>query len=294
MPCNAAFDVASSQKNRAAAWQTGLAFGLVTYQWGKDWDVPTLLKNCQAAGVYGVELRTGHAHRVEPSLSAPQRTEVRKQFADSPVAMVGIGSAEEFHSPDRATLARAIEATKAFVKLSHDVGGTGVKVRPNALPKEVAPEKTIEQIGKSLNVLGAFGADYGQQLRLEIHGGCSQTPIIKKIMDVADHPNVAVCWNSNPTDLQGEGLEANFDLVKARLGATTHVRPLEDAHYPFAKLMDLFVRHDVRGWWLLEAGDAPKGMDLVTALTRQRKMFDRLKRESQKRLAGSQQGSFVA
>ena len=70
-----------------------------------------------------------------------------------------------------------------------------MKVRPNALPKDVPEEKTIEQIGKSLNLLGAFAADFGQQIRLEIHGGCARIPIVKRIIDVADHPNVGLCWN---------------------------------------------------------------------------------------------------
>ena len=152
---------------------TGIRFGLVTYQWGRDLDLPALLKHCETSGLLGVELRTTHAHKVEPALSPEQRQEVKKRFADSPVKLVGLGSAEEFHSPDPKVLERAIESTKAFIKLSHDVGGTGVKVRPNALPKEVPPEKTIEQIGKALNVVAAFGADYGQQLRMEVHGGCA-------------------------------------------------------------------------------------------------------------------------
>ena len=32
-----------------------IRYGLVTYQWGKDWDLPTLLKNCEQAKVLGVE-----------------------------------------------------------------------------------------------------------------------------------------------------------------------------------------------------------------------------------------------
>lgn len=51
--------------------------GLVTYQWGKDWDLPTLLANCEEAGLLGVELRTEHAHGVETSLSAQERKEVK-------------------------------------------------------------------------------------------------------------------------------------------------------------------------------------------------------------------------
>ncbi len=37
-----------------------MKFGLVTYQWGKDWDLPTLISNCEKCGYEAVELRTQH------------------------------------------------------------------------------------------------------------------------------------------------------------------------------------------------------------------------------------------
>jgi hypothetical protein len=254
--------------------------GLVTYQWGKDWDLPTLIANCTATKVLGVELRTTHAHRVEPNLTDAQRADVKKTFADSPVKLVGLGSAEDFHRPDPAALKKSIENTQAFIRLSHDVGGSGVKVRPNDLPKDVAPEKTIEQIGKALNVVGAYAADYGQQIRLEVHGGCSRLPIIKQIMDIATHPSVAVCWNSNGQDLEQPGLEHNFNLVKNRLGATTHVKPLNTRGYPFQELLTLYVKANYHGWWLLEAGDNPP--DRVKALAEQKVLFDEMLAQAQR------------
>ena len=33
-------------------------FGFTTYQWGQDWDIPTLIANCSKARAFGVELRT--------------------------------------------------------------------------------------------------------------------------------------------------------------------------------------------------------------------------------------------
>lgn len=33
---------------------SGMKFGLVTYQWGKDWDLPTLIANCVKTGYHGV------------------------------------------------------------------------------------------------------------------------------------------------------------------------------------------------------------------------------------------------
>lgn len=255
----------------AAAAEAKITLGLVTYMWGADWDIPTILANCTKTKVLGVELRTQHAHKVEPSMNAQQRSEVRKQFADSPVTLIGMGTNQEFHDPDPAKVKAMIEGAKAFVKLSHDVGGSGVKVKPNALPKGVPVEKTTAQIGTALNELGAFAADYGQQIRLEVHGGASRLPVIKQILDVATHPNVGICWNSNKTDLEAPGLEYNFDLVKHRLGATTHVRPFTSPDYPWDQLMKLFVKAGYRGWWLIEAGT--KVDDRVKALAQQREMF---------------------
>lgn len=253
----------------------GMRLGLCTYQWGRNWDLPTILANCEKTGILGVELRTQHKHGVEPSLSATQRKEVKKRFQDSPVTLIGYGSNDEYHSPDPAELKKNIEHTKALIHLMHDVGGTGVKVKPNGFPKGVPHEKTIEQIGQSLLTLGKYGEDYGQQIRLEVHGEETQElPNIKAIMDVANHRNVKVCWNCNDQDLIGNGLEYNFNLVKDRLGDTTHVREFNVGDYPYPKLMELFVKEDYKGWILLECRTEPS--DLVAAMAEQRDIFKRL------------------
>ena len=67
-----------------------MQLGLVTYMWGADWDLPTLIKNLQLTGFAGVELRSGHKHGVEPSLSADDRKRVAAQFAESGVELVGL------------------------------------------------------------------------------------------------------------------------------------------------------------------------------------------------------------
>ena len=259
-----------------------IRYGLVTYQWAKDWDLPTLIENCAQAKVLGVELRTTNKHGVEPNLTDAERADVRKRFADSPVKFLGIGSNERYDSPDPATVKQAMEATKAFIELSHDVGGTGVKVKPDSFHKEVPREKTIEQIGKSLNELAEFATGFGQQIRLEIHGQCCQLPTIKAIMDVADNPNVALCWNSNPQDLEDPGLEHNFNLVKARLGETTHVHLMDSKTYPHQQLLDLYVKLDYSGWWLLEEGVIPA--DPAAELIKQREMFDKMLADSRARV----------
>lgn len=62
--------------------------------------------------------------------------------------------------------------------------------------------------------------------------------------------------------------------MKEYLGRTTHVRPLGDEKYPFAKLIQLLVEADYDGWVLLEA--ATKVEDKVQALAEQKALFDKL------------------
>lgn len=258
-----------------AAKSSGIKLGLVTYQWAKDMDLPTLIAACEKSGVLGVELRTEHAHGVEPSLSKAQRKEVRKRFAGSPVKLVGYGSNCDFHSADPAVVKKNIELAKQYVLLMEDCGGAGVKVKPNAFVKDVPHEKTIAQIGAALNEIGAFGAEHGQKIRLEVHGReTCELPVIKAICDVATHRNVYVCWNSNGNDLNGAGLEANFAMVKNRIGDTTHVRELDLGDYPYDKLFKLFTGIGYKGWWLLEARkEVP---DKVQALSAQLEVFQGL------------------
>ena len=252
-----------------------IKLGFVTYLWGKDWDQDTLIRNLTESKIHGVELRVEHAHKVSPALTKEERILVRKKFSDSPVQIVGMGTNQQFDYAEPAKLRESIEQTKSFFQLSHDIGGLGVKVKPNQFRAGIPHERTIEQIGQALNELAKYGADMGQKLRLEVHGNETQELYnIKAIMEVASHPNATVCWNCNQQDLNGAGLEANFDMVKARFGDTCHVRELNDSTYPYQDLMKLFLKNKYEGWILLECRTDPA--DKVKALIEQREIFEKM------------------
>jgi len=255
---------------------TRTRFGFTTYQWGKDWDIPTLIDNCSRAQAFGVELRTSqsYAHGVELELSAQQRGEVKKRFEDSPLTLVGLATSERYDSPDAEKLEAAIENTKSYIKLSRDIGGSGIRVFPNSFHNNVPREKTIEQIGNSLNIVGAFAADYGQQVRLEAHGNAGDLPTIRAIMDRVDQPSVRVKLNSDKRDTAGNGFEHNFNLVKDFLGDTLHLHNLKDTGFPYQLQMDLLVKMGWGGWQLLEVSH--KVPDRARALIEQRQIWDGL------------------
>ena len=162
--------------------------GIVTYNIAKDWDLPTILSRLEKLGYQGVELRTTHAHKVEVSLSKAEREKVRKRFEDSPVQLAGLGSAFEYQAADPAVVRKNIEGTKEYVRLAHDVGSPGVKVRPNGIPRGADLDETLRQIGRALHEVGEDAADFGVAIRVEVHGSVtselenfsrsSPTPII--------------------------------------------------------------------------------------------------------------------
>jgi hypothetical protein len=101
-----------------------LKLGLVTYQWGKDLSLVDLLDVCKQTKYAGVELRSTHRHGIEPSMNTAQRSEAKKRFADSPVALVGLGSACEYHAVSPSVVEKNIDETKAFIDLSAELGGS--------------------------------------------------------------------------------------------------------------------------------------------------------------------------
>lgn len=230
-----------------------LHLGTVTYNIAKDWDLPTILQKLEAVGFEGVELRTTHAHQVEVELNEAQRREVRAMFADSPVELVGLGSAFEYQATDPDEVRRNIEGTKAYIELAHDLGASGVKVRPNGLPRDADLDATLAQIGKALREVGEYGEGYGVQVRVEVHGGTTQLlPNMATMIAHADHPNVTVCWNSNPTDVGPDGsIRENFALVADKI-TLVHMRDLFVEDYPWRELFRLLVESGYEGYTLAE------------------------------------------
>jgi sugar phosphate isomerase/epimerase len=216
-----------------------LRLGTVTYNIAKDWDLPTILKRLEGLKIEGVELRTGHAHKVEVGLSKAQRAEVKKRFDDTPVVLAGLGSAFEYQSADPAEVKKNIAGTREYVRLAHDLGAPGVKVRPNGVAKGADLDATLRQIGRALHEVGEDAEGFGIEIRVEVHGATTQlVPNLAKIIAYADHPNVFVCWNSNPTDVVNGSIAENFALVAPKI-REVHLRDLTDEAYPWR---DLFAR----------------------------------------------------
>ena len=234
-----------------------MKLGMVTYNMGKDMDVPKLIAFCQETGLEGVELRTTHAHGVEVELTKDQRAEVKKMFDDSPVEIAGLGSAFEFHSDDPADVKKNVEGAIEYAQLAADVGAPGIKVRPNGLQldKDIPAEKTCEQIGLAMRQVAVFAEGVGVQVRMEVHGRLSCDPkMVRLMMDAADHDMALVCWNSNQQDMdENKSIDWSFDLLKHKI-ALVHITDIGVYQYPWQDLFNKLQGIDYKGYCLAEIG----------------------------------------
>jgi sugar phosphate isomerase/epimerase len=212
--------------------------GIVTYNIAATWDVPTICRICRAVGLSPVELRTTHRHGVEPTLSPEGRKQVRQRFSDAGIEIWGCGTTCEFHSPDKEEVQRQINTCRQFIRLAADIGGKGVKVRPNRLPQGVPVERTLEQIGRSLAECGRAAADHNMEIWLEVHGeGTAHPPHIRTIMQHANHPRVGITWNSNPTDVTNGSVSGSFKMLRQWI-KSCHINELHSG-YPYRELFRL-------------------------------------------------------
>ena len=232
-----------------------MLLGAVTYQVLQAMDLETVIRTLENAGFDAVELRTGHNHGVEPSLSAAERERVKTRFEHSKVRLLSYGTTCEFQSADPAERRKQIDLAKQFVDLAHDTGALGIKVRPNGFARGVPKETTIQNIGAGLKEVGEYGFVHGVEVWLEVHGSETQLPPnAAEIMRATNHKNVGLCWNSNPTDVVNGSVKQSFDLLRPWL-KSCHINELTSG-YPYKELFGLMRKTNYDRWTLCECAES--------------------------------------
>ncbi len=252
-----------------------MQLGAVTYNVIKDWDVDQIVTKLTELGYAAVELRTGHKHGVEPTLTVAERREVARKFERGKVRLLSLGTTCEFQSSDAAVRRTNIETAKSFIDLAHDTGALAIKVRPNGFPKGASESETIANIGGSLREVGAEGARKGIEIWMEVHGaGTQNPPVSAAIMRATKHDNVGLCWNSNPTDVVNGSVKTSFDLLRPWI-RNCHINELASA-YPWRELFKLLRQSKYERYTLCEAQESK---DPERFLTYYKALWTELNRE---------------
>ncbi len=258
-----------------------MKLGLVTYQMGEKLALEELITLCERTGFEGMELRTTHAHGVEPSLDAAQRQAVRDRVAQSPVVICCLGTTCEFDSPDAAVVQQHVQEARRFADLARDVGAQAIKVRPNNLHEDqgIPVEQTLKQIGAALTEVGGYAEERGIEVWVEIHGrGTAHVPHCRTIMDACGHPNVGLTWNCNAQDIVEGSIRENWLLVRDWIRCL-HIHDLYDRSYPWKELFALCHETGFDGWANQEMGGSS---DAERVLHYYRALFDAMVEEARR------------
>ena len=230
--------------------------GSVTYNLFQNADLETVIKTLEAVGWAAVELRTGHKHGVEPSISVEERARVRRRFESSKVRLLSYGTTCRFQDPDPAERAKQLAIAKQFVELAHDTGALGIKLQPMGLPPNVPQETAIAYFGASMRELGDYGASNGVEIWMEVHGrGTQDPPVAVALLRAANHPNVGACWNCNPPDVENGSVKESFALLGKYI-RNVHLHELSDDKYPFRELFALLRQSGYSRYTLAEVAES--------------------------------------
>ena len=267
-----------------AAGPARLRFGLATYELGKDWDIPAIIKNLTTAKVHAVELKTlikyangttaRYPHGVELELDAKGRAEAKKRFEDSPVELVSLATSEHFPWADPEKQKAAVEWSKGYLKLSHDVGSKFIRVLPNDWLPDAPHEQTLDQIADCLNQCGGLAQDLGQQIALEAHSAPGALENMRYVMDRVKYRCIGIRLNSEPRNAVNPGFEEQFQYVKNVLSPTMHVHDLKDPKYPYQLVVDTLTKAGWNGWAFLEVG--ANYPDRVAVLAENRAIWEQM------------------
>ncbi len=174
-----------------------------------------VLALARRTGYDSVEIRAGgnHAHGVEVSLSADERTAVRQQFDDAGIQCGCIAISARFANP--AEVDRWLEESRQTIDLAGDLGCPVVRVFGGELGEGVSRGEAIDTVAGHLKSLAAQAADRNVILALETHDAWCDAAHVAAVMTLADHPNIAVNWDvMHPARIFGYSLRTAFTVLK--------------------------------------------------------------------------------
>jgi hypothetical protein len=82
------------------------------------------------------------------------------------------------------------------------------------------------------------------------------------MMELANHPQVGICWNSNPTDVENGSVKESFALLKPWL-RSVHINELWKPDYPWRELFGLLKEAQYNRYCLMEIADNPDPLRLM-------------------------------
>ncbi|OPZ26816.1 MAG: 3-dehydroshikimate dehydratase [Lentisphaerae bacterium ADurb.BinA184] len=158
----------------------------------------TLREVLAAAKTYGYDgieprLDVGHRHGIEVAASPRERADIRRQVADSGIALACLATSLTFADP--AKTETMLRDARDRIGLAGDLGVPVIRVFGGGIPAGLGREAAIGLVTDSLRRLADHAAERGVAIAMETHDDWCDPRHVAAVMRGVAHPAVAVNWD---------------------------------------------------------------------------------------------------
>jgi sugar phosphate isomerase/epimerase len=195
-----------------------------------NWDLNQIITGAIRYDYEGVEPRVecDQKHGIELGITKKRRKEIRSQFADCGIEISCLATSRTYASADAAEREKSVELTRPYVDLAADVGCKHLRVFGGDFPASVGRADAHKYVAECLRQCGEHAATRKAYVCLETHDAFSRAEHAVETLRLAEHPNVAICWDFMHPFRAGNSFAEAFELVKPFV---RHCH-LHDGHLP--------------------------------------------------------------
>lgn len=166
-------------------------------------------------GYDGIEPRVdaGHGHGIEVGASVAQRAAIRRQVADSGIALACLATSIQYADPvqTEAMLAQ----TRERIDLAADVGAPVIRVFGGVGPTGASREQGIDLLAHCLHAVADQAAARGVTIALETHDEWCDPRHVVAVLERVNHPAIGANWDiMHPVRVAKMDIATSFTILR--------------------------------------------------------------------------------
>ena len=179
-------------------------------------DLTQILTYAIRYGYDAIEPRSqcNQAHGIEITATKKQRKEIASQFADCGVKMCCLATSCSFAMSDASERAANVATVKKFVDLARDLGCPNIRVFGGGTPPGADFSVVKGYVTEALRECAVHAADSGVSVCFETHDSYCHSGDAVEVVQGADHPQAAICWDIMHPFRVGETIQQAYDTVR--------------------------------------------------------------------------------
>lgn len=184
-----------------------------------DWTLNEVLTGAIKYGYDSVEPRVEaeQKHGIELETTKKARKEIKASFEDTGVACCCLATSRSFATADETARRESIELTKRYVDLAADIGCANLRIFGGQTPEGQEFSDVKKYVAEAVRECAQHAGDAGVYLCFETHDSYCHSADALEVIRLAEHPNVAICWDVMHPYRVGETMAESFENVKAHV-----------------------------------------------------------------------------